>query len=108
ELHRPTKLRPKYFFLLAQKNGRYDKNILPSEITMQSLVRRLSEKYEVGIHPSWQSGEDDAVLKQEIATLESISKLNITASRQHYIRFSLPETYRKLIAAGIQKEYSMG
>ena len=33
---------------------------------------------------------------------------NITRSRQHYIRFNLPEGYRRLIGAGITDDYSMG
>src|SRR5690606_39014471 len=31
-----------------------------------------------------------------------------TNSRQHYIKFSLPETYRNLIEIGIKADYSMG
>src|SRR5690606_37520211 len=33
---------------------------------------------------------------------------SITDSRQHYIRFTLPATYRKLLQVGIKKDFSMG
>jgi len=33
---------------------------------------------------------------------------HITISRQHYIKFSIPHTYRTLIEAGIENEFSMG
>jgi hypothetical protein len=32
----------------------------------------------------------------------------VEASRQHYIRFELPSTFRRLITAGILHDYSMG
>jgi hypothetical protein len=48
------------------------------------------------------------LLGQEIETLERISGKQISSSRQHYLRFTLPGTYRRLITAGISGEFSMG
>ncbi|HMU45589.1 MAG TPA: polysaccharide deacetylase family protein [Chitinophagaceae bacterium] len=108
DLHRPYNIRPNYFFLIADKNSRYDKNILPAEPVFQLLVRQHAGKYKIGVHPSWRSGDQPDLIKQEIETLEEITKLKITSSRQHYIRFTLPETYRHLISAGIKEDFSMG
>ena len=114
DLHREYQLQPIYFFLLASKNGIYDKNILPDTKGMSQLIRRHAEKYKVAIHPSWQSGDNEILLKKEVASLNSIcfpnqpDSLNIRHSRQHYIRFNLPEGYSKLYNAGIVNEYSMG
>jgi len=107
-LHEKYKLKPKYFFLIPSKNGKYDKNILPTHSAMQQLIKRHAEKYDIGIHPSWQSGNDDNTLKNEIETLEEIADKKITTSRQHYIRFNLPDGYRRLIGAGITDDHSMG
>jgi hypothetical protein len=107
-LHEKYQLKPKYFFLIPSTNGKYDKNILPSHPAMQQLIQQHAEKYDTGIHPSWQSGDDDGLLKKEIETLEQISGKKISASRQHYIRFNLPNGYRRLIDAGITDDYSMG
>jgi len=107
-LHEQYKLQPHYFFLLAGKTGKYDRNILPAEPAMQALVKRHAAKYSVGIHPSWQSGDDSKLLAQEIAELEKISGEKIASSRQHYIRFTLPQTYQRLLDAGIRDDYSMG
>ena len=108
DLHEKYQLKPKYFFLIPSKNGQYDKNILPSHPAMQQLIKQHAQKYSIGIHPSWQIGNDDALLKEEIETLERISGQKITASRQHYIRFNLPDGFRRLIDAGITDDYSMG
>ena len=107
-LHGAYRLKPRYFFLLAANTGKYDRNNLPSEPAMQALVKRHADKYDIGIHPSWQSGDDDGLLLNELSRLEEITGKKINSSRQHYIRFNLPETFRKLLDAGIREDYSMG
>jgi hypothetical protein len=107
-LHGRYSLRPVFFFHVGAQRGRYDKNISPSSGVLQKLIRQLAEKYPVGIHPSWKSGDDEKLLAEEISRLSSITGKEIIASRQHYIRFTLPHTFRKLISAGITDDYSMG
>ena len=107
-LHKKYALAPIYFFLLAKKNKGYDKNILPEKKELLELIKVHSEKYDTGIHPSWQSVDDPELLKNEIEILQGISGKKINRSRQHYIRMFLPVTYRNLIDAGITEDYSMG
>ena len=108
ELHQDYKLSPKYFFLIPASTGKYDRNILPSNPALQNLIREHAEKYQVGIHPSWQSGDDSSLLEKEIRTLESITGKRVIASRQHFIRLKLPDTFRQLLQVGIREDYSMG
>jgi hypothetical protein len=128
QLHEQHQLNPLYFFLVAQKRKGVDKNISPRKKAMRSLIQQHTKKYEVGIHPSWQSGDDEkmtrdgggrltvdggpmeenSLLKNEIAFLKNIVQHTITKSRQHYLRFTIPQTFRKLIDAGVTDEYSMG
>ncbi len=107
-LHKKYDLKPIYFFLLAKEPKGYDKNILPSTTALQRLVKNTSSKYTIGIHPGWQSGDDNKLLLEEIKTLENISHQPVHLSRQHYIRFNLPEGYQRLIDADIKDDYSMG
>ncbi len=107
-LHRKYQLKPIYFFLLANKRVGYDKNVSPNSTAMQKLVHQHAQLYSVGIHPSWQSGDNEKLLQQEITTINKITQQNVIDSRQHYIRMSLPETYRSLISNQIQNDYSMG
>lgn len=108
QLHERLKLRPYYFFLLAPRRGRYDKNISPQHKAMQTLVSDHLIRYPVGIHPSWRSGDETAQLQQELQVLAQLSGQAVQASRQHYIRMQLPQTYRRLIEAGIGFDFSMG
>ncbi|MFP5040611.1 DUF7033 domain-containing protein [Parasediminibacterium sp. JCM 36343] len=107
-MHKHYQLSPVYFFLLAKKRGIYDRNISPRVKGMQQLVKKHAAKYKVGIHPSWQSGDEDGLLVEEIKSLQHITQQPCIFSRQHYIRLTLPKTYRALISTGITEDYSMG
>lgn len=107
-LHEKYQLRPYYFFLVPAKKGRYDKNISPSCSAMKELIHDHMIRYRVGVHPSWRSGDEPALIREEINTLAGITGNCITASRQHYIRFALPGTFRYLLEAGIRFDFSMG
>ena len=97
-----------YFFLLADKRKGVDKNIHPTKKALQEIILRTASKFKVGIHPSWQSGEDKATLKKEINTLSEFIQQPVEISRQHYLKMTIPETYPLLIEAGIKKEYTLG
>jgi len=108
ELHERYNLKARYFFLVPAKTGKYDRNILPTEPAIKDLIKRHAQKYPVGVHPSWQSGDDGSLLPEEMQVIENVVNLKVTSSRQHYIRFTLPQTFRSLINAGISDDYSMG
>jgi len=104
--HSKYNLHPTYFFLVGEQ-GPLDKNLDPNQKEVASLIRSISSKYDIGIHPSYQSHEKKS-LRDEKETLEGICSKKIEKSRQHYIRFKLPETYRELIEIGIKEDFSMG
>lgn len=108
ELHHQYGLQPLYFFLVAGQKGKHDKNIDTTNPSFQALIKDTAAKYQTGLHPSWASGDHPPLLKKEKAWLEKTIEQTVAASRQHYIRFALPETYRRLLAAGITDDYSMG
>jgi hypothetical protein len=93
---------------MAANRSRYDKNIAPVHPAMVNLIQRLSSVFSIGLHPSWSSHHQPEIIQQEKKHLEAAISNSVTASRQHYIRMQLPETYRLLLQVGIQKDYSMG
>ena len=107
-LHLYCRLRPYYFFLVAARCKGVDRNLPTSASGFQELIQYHGRGYRLGIHPSWQSGDDERLLKEEIEWLEVIGGQTITRSRQHYIRFTLPETYRRLLRHRIDTDFSMG
>jgi hypothetical protein len=75
---------------------------------MKKLIMHHCRKYDIGLHPSWKSNGDIEILHEEKSYLEKICGRPIKQSRQHYIQFSLPGTFKSLIEAGITDDYSMG
>lgn len=107
DLHKFFNLHPIYFFLVG-KPGSYDRNLDPKSPGMMELIKQTVAQYAVGLHPSYNSLNQLKVIKSELDILEEIGERVITRSRQHYIRMTMPETYRKLIEANIEEDYSMG
>ena len=108
ELHKIHNLEPIYFFLVATSKSQYDKNISPYASSMRQLIRTHAKKYDIGLHPSWRSNENVVILKKERKILEEAGHVHVKKSRQHYIKFNLPETMEKLLEAGIENDHSMG
>ncbi len=107
-LHMMDSVRPIFFILVALQTTAFDKNISPLHPQMQALIRALGQSCEVGMHPSYFSNQSQENLAEEKAVLERILHRPILLSRQHFIRLRFPDTYRALIAAGIEADFSMG
>jgi len=98
------------FFFLLGDYSRYDKNIRHTNKNFRNLINRTAEKYVIGIHPSYSSSKKkrkSKVLKEK-NRLENITGNPIKASRQHFLRLRFPRAYRRLLKAGIEKDFSMG
>lgn len=96
-----------FFFLLADYSS-HDKNIPHDHPLMIDLIQKISTYSEIGIHPSYKSSKNAVKILKEKIRLEKIINKPITKSRQHYLKFTLPDTYNHLATAGITEDYSMG
>jgi hypothetical protein len=106
-LQKKYNLKPIYFFLLADY-GVNDKNVPVQSRELQSLIKSLADYAEIGIHPGFNSYKNLKKLSQEHQRLEKILNREISKSRQHYLRLTIPETYRNLIELDIINDYTMG
>ncbi|APZ45083.1 hypothetical protein BW723_01685 [Polaribacter reichenbachii] len=96
------------FFFLIGDYSTFDTNVSASKEKYRLLIKEMVDYAKVGLHPSYFSMQDAAKLKKEKERLESITNTPVKSSRQHYLRFSLPETYQNLIDLEIEEDYSMG
>jgi hypothetical protein len=62
----------------------------------------------VGLHPSYNSSVDEAILKQEVTDLSKTLGEPVNISRQHYLRFNIKSTPKHLLQNGIIADFTMG
>lgn len=107
QLQKKYNYRAIYFILLADY-GPNDKNVPYNNRYFQRLIRYLADYAEIGIHPSYASSLQPSLMVMETARLSKILKRDVELSRQHFLKLSLPETYRNLINNDIIHDYTMG
>ena len=108
EHHTNFNYSPIYFFLTAPQRSELDKNISPYNKQFRKLIKHISRKSDIAVHPSVYSHSNKTALQIEKDLLASICHKKITKSRFHFLKCLLPEDYRRLIEAGITDDYTMG
>jgi hypothetical protein len=88
--------------------AKYDTNIAWNDPRHQALILELSERSNVGLHPSYASNVSDEKLMHEIDRIQNITAKSVHESRQHFLKLNLPKTYRRMIEQGFEKDYTMG
>jgi hypothetical protein len=96
------------FFFPVGETSKYDKNPSWKNSEYRKLIINLSGKYSFGLHPSYNASANSLMLKEESDRLKEILLKEVISSRFHYIRLFTPESYHRLIGAGITEDYSMG
>lgn len=99
---------PSVFFFLLGDKGPQDRSLNSDNMLMKKLIRKISNRSEIGIHPSFASNSNTKMVETEKRRLEKISGNDITKSRQHYLKLQFPKTYQQLLKEGIKEDYTMG
>lgn len=96
------------FFSLMADYDQYDKPESYLNSHHRELLQHVDDHANMGIHPGYYSLENPKALDEEIRRLQDILHRPIVRARYHFLRMRLPESYRMLVHAGIQHDYSMG
>lgn len=100
-------IKTRYFFLLGDYSS-YDRNSKSHIPEMQKLIRECAQHGSVGIHPSYGSHRSVNQLAKEIKRLRKITGNDVTISRQHYLKMTMPETFQRLLDCGILHDFTLG
>lgn len=111
-----------YLMTLGEKNGtRFQFNFIGGGKTkfegyytiddpqIKALMAEMKSRgHYIGLHPSYNAYNDSSLIEQEKRAVEASAGVSISKSRQHYLRFALPETWRHLAEAGIAEDSTLG
>jgi hypothetical protein len=87
---------------------KFDRNISWTNAVHQRLIQKMGNQTTVGIHPSYASYLNEALVRQERGRLEHILKKPVLHSRQHFLKVRFPATFELLNDIGIKNDYSVG
>ncbi len=102
-----NKLDVRFFFPVGDRS-KYDLNPSWKNTGYRKLITNVAARYKTGLHPSYISAGDSKMILIETGRLRTILEKDILFSRFHYLRISMPKSYRDILNAGITEDYSMG
>jgi hypothetical protein len=95
-------------FILTQGEGRFDHAARIEHPVFRSLLKKLIPVAEIALHPSYESSRSETLFTRERDRLSAVVGNPLRTSRQHFLRWKLPETFRALIALGFTEDHSIG
>lgn len=95
-------------FVLTSDRGKHDHAVPVEHPRYAAYLRRISAHAEIGLHPSYRTSTVQGLTEIERDRLANAVERPISASRQHFLRFATPGTFRTAIALGFSEEHSMG
>ena len=107
KLHKGYNLTPVFFFLVG-RYAQFDKNHSIRKKEYRELIKKISAVGKVGLHPSYGSNFNYKALIKEADGFSQLIGGKVEKSRQHFLKLTLPETYRNLMKIGIKEDYTMG
>ena len=99
------------FYFKTAKNGPFDDPYLISDPRVQSTMDKIHARgHEIGFHPGYETAFDKRIWEEEYCSLKSALPANfrLHGGRQHYLRFSVPETLRIWSASELVYDSSLG
>lgn len=74
-----------------------------------ATIRKIAARgHSIGFHPSYEAFDQPELFQRELDSIRHISPVPVTSGRQHYLRFSAPETWRIWESAGMDWDSTLG
>jgi hypothetical protein len=97
------------FFFLFSNHTSFDRTVKPGHRAYQKITDVLRKNNAlVGLHPSYNTFQNEELLAKEVNEWKNITGIQVSFSRQHYLRFDIKTTPQILQKQGISIDFSMG
>lgn len=101
-------VRSRFFFMAGGKTRHDPQTYAIDEPVVAERLREITARgHVVGFHPSYATFEDSALWRHERSRLARAAGAAIHEGRQHFLRFAVPETWRRWNAEGMRADWSM-
>lgn len=96
-------------FVLHSKKGKFDHAVEPQHAAYAELLQKAKKVGRIGLHPSYLCLNDHNRLISEKTGLQTkLKRQRILHVRRHFLRFTLPQSFREASEVGFRHEHSMG
>jgi hypothetical protein len=76
---------------------------------VKNLIQKIARRgHRIGFHASYEAHDSQSAFRAELASVREASPVEVNSGRQHYLRFSLPDTWRSWNDAGMQEDSTLG
>jgi hypothetical protein len=97
------------FYFIPGKKGETDYRYAIKSKRLKTIISSiLTRGHIVGIHPSYTTFKNAQQLSLEVKRLNEVSGQKTSCGRQHFLRFSVPETWQAWESLGLKKDSSVG
>ncbi len=99
----------KTLYLMSGGNTSYDNKYQIDDPKIATIIEMAQKRgYHIGLHPSYNAGFDEQMLRKEKGKLEKIVGKKVSDNRQHWLRWSWEVTPFLLETTAFETDSSMG
>lgn len=97
-----------FFFMAADHREGYSDNYLNTKKFTETIEKIKKRGHIIGFHAGHGTADNPERYAEELQLLRQHTGLDITYSRQHFLKFDMPRTFNILEANGITHDFSLG
>ena len=97
-----------FFFMAADHREGYSGNYLNTKKFKETIEKIKNRGHIIGFHAGHGTADNPDRYAEELQLLRQHTGLDITFSRQHFLKFDMPRTFNILEANGITHDFTLG